>query len=417
MAEKKLQAMYREIHEEFFPETMELSFFDGKKRQTLVYEKVTWNIGGELKGLRYGENPDQEAALYKLTNGNLVFGEVTSIRPGRYLASEVELLQSGKHPGKINITDTDSALNILRYFQDTPCAVIIKHNNPCGVAKGRTIEEAYEKAYLADRIAAFGGVIAVNREVSHSLAERIAESYSEVVVAPEYGEGALSVFEKKPNMRIMRIGNIRHLSDWVGERFIDLSSLIDGGIVVQWSFVPQARSREDLIPAYAEHKGVTYRINRLPTDAEYDDLLFGWLIESGVTSNSVLYVKDGVTVGIGTGEQDRVGVAEIARDKAYRKMQDRISFLRYAIPFAELKDTEKRREIEAETADAHGGLTGSAMVSDAFFPFRDGIDVGLREGVSAVIQPGGSLRDFESIEACNERNATMVFTGQRSFKH
>jgi len=110
MAEKKLQAMYREIHEEFFPETMELSFFDGKKRQTLVYEKVTWNIGGELKGLRYGENPDQEAALYKLTNGNLVFGEVTSIRPGRYLASEVELLQSGKHPGKINITDTDSAL-------------------------------------------------------------------------------------------------------------------------------------------------------------------------------------------------------------------------------------------------------------------------------------------------------------------
>lgn len=417
MGEKSLSSMYREIQEEFFPPHLELSFFDGKTKQNLVYEKVTWRIGGEEKGLRYGENPDQEAALFKLVNGNLVCGEVSSIRPGRYLASDVELIQSGKHPGKINITDADSALNILRYFHDTPCAVIIKHNNPSGVAKAATIDEAYEKAYMADRIAAFGGAIAVNRELNRGLAERIAESYTEVVVAPEYGEGALSVFEKKPNMRIMKIGNMARLNEWVGERFLDLKSLIDGGLVVQWSYVPRSRTPQDLVLAHASHKGTEYRINRAPTPSEYDDLIFGWLVESGVTSNSVLYVKDGVTVGIGTGEQDRVGVAEIARDKAYRKMQDRIAFIRYGLSFADLKDQDRRSEIEHETTAAKGGIAGSCMVSDAFFPFRDGIDVGLREGVTAVIQPGGSLRDFESIEACNERNAAMVFTGQRSFKH
>jgi phosphoribosylaminoimidazolecarboxamide formyltransferase/IMP cyclohydrolase len=146
-------------------------------------------------------------------------------------------------------------------------------------------------------------------------------------------------------------------------------------------------------------------------------MLFGWLVESGITSNSVIYVKDGETVGIGTGEQDRVGVAEIARDKAYRKLADRYCFETFGMPYNMLEDAEKKQEIDERVKREKGGLIGSTMVSDAFFPFRDGVDVGLKEGVRAVIQPGGSMNDYQSIEACNEAGATMVYTGQRSFKH
>jgi phosphoribosylaminoimidazolecarboxamide formyltransferase/IMP cyclohydrolase len=158
-------------------------------------------------------------------------------------------------------------------------------------------------------------------------------------------------------------------------------------------------------------------VNREPTTAEIEDMLFGWFVEAGVTSNSVLYVRDGATVGIGTGEQDRVGVAQIARDKAYRKLADRLAFELHGVIYGALVDTELRVEIDAEVARRRGGLDGAVMVSDAFFPFRDGVDVGLQEGVTAVIQPGGSLNDHEVIGACNEVGATMVFTGQRSFRH
>jgi phosphoribosylaminoimidazolecarboxamide formyltransferase/IMP cyclohydrolase len=140
-------------------------------------------------------------------------------------------------------------------------------------------------------------------------------------------------------------------------------------------------------------------------------------VESGVTSNSVLYVKDLVTVGIGTGEQDRVGVAEIARDKAYRKLADRYCVEAYQLPYNDLKDENKKAQIDARVADENGGLVGASMVSDAFFPFRDGVDVGIREGITAIVQPGGSNNDYQSIEACNEANVAMVYTGQRSFKH
>jgi phosphoribosylaminoimidazolecarboxamide formyltransferase/IMP cyclohydrolase len=155
----------------------------------------------------------------------------------------------------------------------------------------------------------------------------------------------------------------------------------------------------------------------MPTEKEYEDMLFGWLVESGITSNSVIYVKDLVTVGIGTGEQDRVGVAQIARDKAYRKLADRYCFESLGIPYNDLTDEARKAGFDEQVAREKGGLTGACMVSDAFFPFRDGVDVGLREGVTAVIQPGGSGNDYQSIEACNEANATMVYTGQRSFKH
>lgn len=414
---KDLTAAYKTIAGDHFPSRMEIAFVEDDDRQTLCFDKVTWTIDNEERGLRYGENPGQEAALYRLINGNLQLGDVTCIQPGKYLASDVELLQSGKHPGKTNITDTDNALNILRYLQDTPCVAILKHNNPCGIAKADSLFEAYDRANMADRLAAFGGAIALNREVDIDTARAIAANYAEVVVAPGYADGVMDVFEKKKNLRVLQIGNMERLQDYAGQRFVDFKSLIDGGIVAQWSYVPETRSADQLMPATSEYKGETYSINRTPSDQELDDMIFGWLVEAGVTSNSVLYVKDGVTVGIGTGEQDRVGVAEIARDKAYRKLADRICWEQHGVPYNTLEEDVQRETIDAEVRERRGGLRGSTMISDAFFPFRDGVDVGIREGVSAILQPGGSLRDFESIEACNEADVTMMFTGQRSFRH
>jgi phosphoribosylaminoimidazolecarboxamide formyltransferase / IMP cyclohydrolase len=412
-----LKKMYHTIVQDQFPPQMEISFVNQDKRQTLFYERVTWNIDNVEKGLRYGENPGQEAALYKMVNGNLILGETETIQPGQYLASDIELLQSGKHPGKTNLTDADNSLNILRYFTDKPSVVIVKHNNPCGVARDDSLENAYCKANMADRVAAFGGCIALNRTVDKATAEAIASQYSEVVVAPEFEEGAMAVLTKKKNLRVIRIGNIDRLQSFVGTRCVEFKSLIDGGIVTQWSFVPKTRSKDDLALASCDFKDKTYRIKRKPTEKEYQDMLFGWYVESGLTSNSVIYVKDEVTVGIGTGEQDRVGVAEIARDKAYRKLADRYCFEAHKTSYNDLKDPDKKTAIDAQVADEKGGLIGACMVSDAFFPFRDGVDVGLSQGVAAVIQPGGSTNDYQSIEACNEAGATMVYTGQRSFKH
>ncbi len=412
-----LKKMYRTIVTDHFPPQMEISFVEAERRQTLFYEKVTWHIGDEDRGLRYGENPGQEAALYRLVNGNLVLGETATILAGRYLASDIELLQSGKHPGKTNLTDADNALNILRYFTDRPTAVIVKHNNPCGVARDESLETAYRRAYMADRVAAFGGCIAVNRPLDLATAEAVAAQYAEVVVAPEFEEGTLAVLARRKNLRVVRIGNIARLQQFVGQRCVDFKSLIDGGLIVQWSFVPQARTAADLTLAGCEYQGRSYRIEREPSADEIEDLLFGWLVESGVTSNSVIYVKDNVTVGIGTGEQDRVGVAEIARDKAYRKLADRYCFEAYGEAYNDLADADRKAGIDARVAAEKGGLVGAAMVSDAFFPFRDGVDVGLREGVTAVIQPGGANNDHQVITACNEASATMVFTGQRCFKH
>jgi phosphoribosylaminoimidazolecarboxamide formyltransferase/IMP cyclohydrolase len=412
-----LKKMYRTIVEDHFPSQMEISFVEGDQRQTLYYEKVLWAIDDVRKGLRYGENPGQEAALYRLVNGNLVLGETRTIQPGRFLVSDIELLQSGKHPGKTNLTDADNALNILRYFTDKPTAVIVKHNNPCGVAQDGSLEAAYTKANLADRVAAFGGCIALNKTVDRATAEAIVQQYAEVVVAPEFADGVMDIFARKPNLRVIRIENMSRLQEFVGQRCVEFKSLIDGGVITQWSYVPVTRAPVDLKPAECEYKGKTYRIKRAPTESEIQDMLFGWLVESGITSNSVIYIKDLITVGIGTGEQDRVGVAQIARDKAYRKLADRYCFAEYQTPYNDLNDPDKKAAIDARVAGENGGLPGSAMVSDAFFPFRDGVDVGLKEGVAAVIQPGGSNNDYQSIEACNQAGATMVYTGQRSFKH
>ncbi|MCX7590138.1 MAG: IMP cyclohydrolase, partial [Kiritimatiellae bacterium] len=354
MAKVDLKAAYRTIMEDHFPPRMEISFVDDKGRQTLFFEKVTWVIDGEEKGLRYGENPGQEAALYKLVNGNLQLGEVECIQPGRYLVSDAELLQFGKHPGKINLTDVDNALNILRYITDKPCTAIMKHNNPCGVAKADSLLDSYLRANLADRVAAFGGAIVVNRPMDLATAKAIAESYAEVVAAPEFEDGVMDIFSTKKNLRVMQIRNMARLQEFATIRFVDFKSLVDGGVIVQWSFLPKVRTRADFLPAQTVYQGREYKVRREPTPDEYDDLLFGWLVETGISSNSVIYVKDGVTVGIGTGEQDRVGVAEIARDKAYRKLADRIAWERYRTPYNNLTDKRTKAEIDEEVAARKG---------------------------------------------------------------
>jgi phosphoribosylaminoimidazolecarboxamide formyltransferase/IMP cyclohydrolase len=337
------------------------------------------------------------------------------------------MIQSGKHPGKINLTDIDNALNILKYLSRGPAVVIVKHNNPCGVAYGSTIADAYDKANMADRIAAFGGCAVFNRPIDLNTAESISRNYLEVVAAPDFEETAISILTKSPNLRIVKISKINQLAEYSEKRFVDFKSLIDGGIIVQQSPINLIKSPDDFTVASAEYKGKHYEITRKPSADEYADMLFGWQVEQGITSNSVIYIKDGVTIGIGTGEQDRVGVAEIAIYKAYTKYADALCFKRHGIPYKQLeaetkkgqKDTAIKDKIHRATQDAHGGLTGATMVSDAFFPFRDGVDVAIKEGVRAIVHPGGSLRDFESIEACNEANpqVTMVFTGQRAFKH
>ncbi len=426
-----IKKMYRTVIGDHFPPEIRISFGD----QTLIYRKRTWKIEVEPgvieeRGLRYGENPDQEAALYELVNGNLVLGECEFIKPGLGLVSslsEEDMLQFGKHPSKTNLTDVDNSLNVLRYLAKKPACVIVKHNNPCGVAHGETIEQAFIRAFRADRIAAFGGAVALNRPVDKACAEAIASQYFEVVAAPEYEEGAVDILKKRKNLRIIRIRRIDKLEEYWGQRVVEFKSLIDGGIIVQQSQVNKVRSKEDLKPAVAVKDGKEYRCKREPTDREIEDMIFGWAVEIGVTSNSVLFVKDLCTVAIGTGEQDRVGVTEIAIFKAYTKYADLLCYDRYGIPYKQLeleirkgqRPESQKIEIDEETKAARAGLPGSVMVSDAFFPFRDAVDVAIREGITAIIQPGGSVRDWESIEACNEADppVAMVFTGQRVFKH
>ncbi|MCX7944707.1 MAG: IMP cyclohydrolase [Deltaproteobacteria bacterium] len=412
-----IKEMYHRIVRDNFPRRIKIDFEFENKVQTLVYEKVNWVVEGELRGLRYGENPDQEAAFYRLVNGNLVIADIEYVGPELSLLPEAELIQFGKHPGKINLTDVDNALNILKFLSDKPSAAIMKHNNPSGVASADNIYDAFLRAYFSDRIAAFGGVLVVNREIDKIAAELISDKYLEVVAAPEFGDGAIDILTKRKNLRIMRIRNMDNLKKYIVTPFIDFKSLMDGSLIIQRSQIISIRGRDDLKIAEAEFGGKKYRINREPTEREYRDMLFGWFVESGVTSNSVIYVKDECTVGIGTGEQDRVGVAEIARYKAYTKLADKICFERYGISLYDLKDESKKRAIEEEVREKKGGLIGAVMVSDGFFPFRDGVDVGIKEGITAVIQPGGSVNDYQVIEACNEAGVTMVFTGQRLFKH
>ncbi len=426
-----LKKMYSTILGDSFPMDMTISFGD----QKLVYKKKTWKIkqgDGNIdeRGIRYGENPNQEAALYELVNGNLTLGDCKFIDPGNGLVSAInveDMLQVGKHPGKINLTDIDNGLNIVKYLMDKPSSVILKHNNPCGVAYGDDLATSFNRALRSDRIAAFGGAVVLNRACDIETAKLLSKNYLEVVCAPEYEEGSLEILKNLKNLRIIKISDITRLRDFEKFRFVDFKSLIDGGIIVQQSAVNSIRSIDNLTTATATWKGEEFKCDRQPTKRELDDMIFGWAVEHGVTSNSVLYVKDGCTVGIGTGEQDRVGVAEIAVHKAYKKYADILCFDTHAIGYADLelaiqkgeRDVSEKEAIDTQVLKDRADLPGSVMISDAFFPFRDGADVGIAQGISAILQAGGSMRDFETIMACNEAEPkiAMMFTGQRSFKH
>ena len=421
-----LKAMYRTIQGDPFPDDLTLRLGD----QELVLRKRGWTIDGQRRGLRYGENPDQPAALFELVGGGLTLDGVTFRGPGQGLVSaltEEHMLQAGKHPGNFNRTDVDNVLNILQYLTAKPAAVILKHNNPSGAAwTDEGLATALERAFLADRIAAFGGTVVVNRPMDEASAALVNSSYFEVVAAPDFSEAALALLRQRKNLRILRIPGLADLGALAAQPFLDIKSLADGGLVLQFSFRNRILSAADFLPASAEKDGSAFTA-RKPTPQEADDLLFAWAVEAGVTSNSVIFARDGATVAIGTGEQDRVGCVELTIHKAYTKYADLLASGELGMSLYELKLkagsdpalAAKLEDIQARTRAARGGLPGSVLVSDGFFPFRDGVDVALEQGVTAIAQPGGSIRDWEIIQAVNQASpqVAMVFTGQRSFRH
>ena len=422
-----LKAMYSTVRKDAFPETMTIILGEEK----LVYEKRVWTLDQEEKGLRYGENPDQPAALYALKQGSLACGGLTWRGPGNGIVSaltEAQMIQAGKHPGKTNLTDVDNGANILQYLAERPAAVILKHNNPCGAAWADDgVAVALERAFWCDRIAAFGGAVVVNRPFSREAAEMVAANYFEVVAAPAFEEGAVEILKRRKNLRIMELPGLGRLDELTRSAFLDIKSLADGGVIVKKSFVNRILTDAEFLPATASTKEGLEVAARAPGKAELADLRFAWAVEAGVTSNSVIFVRDGATLAIGTGEQDRVGCVELAVHKAYTKYADTLAFKELGLSLYELKQkaasdaalNDKLTDIGLRTREARGGLLGSRLVSDGFFPFRDGVDAAVAQGVSAIAQPGGSLRDAEVIMACNEARpqVAMVFTGQRSFKH
>lgn len=305
--------------------------------------------------LRYGENSHQDAAFY--IEHNVQEASVST-------AKQIQ----GKELSFNNIADTDAALECVKEF-DIPACVIVKHANPCGVAVGQGILEAYSKAYKTDPTSAFGGIIAFNRELDHATAAAIiANQFVEVIIAPSIHREALNVIAQKPNIRLLECG------DWQGQLTQEYDyKRVNGGLLVQ--------ERDFGMVGVEDLEVVT---DTTPTSSQLEDLLFTWKVAKYVKSNAIVYCKDGATVGVGAGQMSRVYSAKIAGIKA---------------------------------KDEGFDVEGCVMASDAFFPFRDGIDAAAAAGIKAVIQPGGSMRDNEVIEAANEHGIAMVFTGMRHFKH
>ena len=422
-----LKDMYKTLQKDAFPDSLTIEL--GSER--LRYRKRTWTLDGEEKGLRYGENPDQPAALFELVEGSLSCGGIEWRVPGQGIVSavnEAQMLQAGKHPGKTNLTDVDNGINILQYMTKRPAALILKHNNPCGAAwSDEGLGAALHKAFWCDRIAAFGGAVIVNRPLSLEAAELVAANYFEVVAAPDFEEGALERIKSRKTLRIFKLPALGDLSRLPESSFLEIKSMADGGIIVQKSFVNRIRRVEDFIPASAKTEDGSFVSARAPSLKEAEDLLFAWAVEAGVSSNSVIFAKNGASVAIGTGEQDRVGCVELAIHKAHTKYADVLAFQEHNMSLYELMlkagtdagSAELLEELETRARKARAGLQGTVLVSDGFFPFRDGVDVAVRQGVQAIAQPGGAMRDAEIVAACNEADpqVAMVFTGQRSFRH
>ena len=277
-----LKSMYSTVHKDAFPDTMTIILGDEK----LVYQKRTWTLDNEEKGLRYGENPDQPAALYALKEGSITCGGLNWRGPGNGIVSaltESQMIQAGKHPGKTNLTDVDNGANILQYLTERPAAVILKHNNPSGAAWSNDgIAAALEKAFWCDRIAAFGGAVVVNRPFTREAAEIVAANYFEVVAAPAFEEGVVDILKGRKNLRIMELPGLGRLEELTSSAFLDIKSLADGGIIVQKSFVNRILEAKDFLPATATTKEGVSVAARAPSKQELDDLRFAWAVEAGV---------------------------------------------------------------------------------------------------------------------------------------
>ncbi|MBP1904576.1 phosphoribosylaminoimidazolecarboxamide formyltransferase/IMP cyclohydrolase [Paenibacillus turicensis] len=315
------------------------------ERYTVTYEKI--------QDLRYGENPHQKAAFYR-----------------KPLAAQDTLSNAkqlhGKELSYNNINDANAALQMVKEFTE-PAVVAVKHMNPCGVGVGASVLEAFEKAYAADPVSIFGGIVAANRIVDEDTANLLKDIFLEIVIAPGFTQEALAVLIKKKNIRLLEMGNLQAGVDRQSQ-FVVTS--IDGGMIVQENDVHSIQA-EDL-------KVVT---DRQPTEEELKQLLFGWKIVKHVKSNAILLAKNNMTIGVGAGQMNRVGAAKIA--------------------------------IEQAGAEAKG----SVMASDAFFPMSDTVEAAAKAGITAIIQPGGSIKDEESIAMANQHGIAMVFTGVRHFKH
>ncbi len=313
--------------------------------------------------LRYGENPHQQAALY------------TPVGPHGRGVAQAEQLQ-GKELSYNNYNDADAALELCAEFagQD-PAVVIVKHANPCGVAQAATLSAAWEAALQCDSVSAFGGIVAVNRELDGATAEAIAQIFTEVVIAPSVSDEARAIFAKKKNLRLLTVGDLPN-----PRRGGLVVKQITGGLLVQ--------TRDNGAITEAE---LTVATKRAPTEQELKDCLFAWTVARHVKSNAIVYAKDGATAGIGAGQMNRRDSSRIAAMKA------------------------------AEAAETYGWAAprtvGSAVASDAFFPFADGLLAAAEAGATAVIQPGGSIRDDEVIAAADAAGLAMVFTGMRHFRH
>ncbi|ALC83878.1 MULTISPECIES: bifunctional phosphoribosylaminoimidazolecarboxamide formyltransferase/IMP cyclohydrolase [Bacillus] len=312
------------------------------EQYTVTYEKK--------QSLRYGENPHQEAAFYQSA-----FPSAGSISKAKQL--------HGKELSYNNIKDADAALQILREFTG-PAAVAVKHMNPCGAGTGATIKEAYTKAYEADPTSIFGGIVALNREVTKETAEMLHEIFLEIVIAPSFASDALQILTSKKNIRLLTVD-----VDAPESKEKQLTS-VQGGLLVQDTDTLKLDDAKISIPTKRE-----------PTEQEWEDLKLAWNIVKHVKSNAIVLAKDNMTVGVGAGQMNRVGSAKIAIEQAGEK------------------------------------ATGSALGSDAFFPMPDTVEEAAKAGVTAIIQPGGSIRDEESIKKADEYGIAMVFTGVRHFKH
>lgn len=301
--------------------------------------------------LRYGENPHQQAAFYRdiMVQGPCV--------------ANAEKLQ-GKALSYNNILDLNSALELVREFEETT-VVIIKHNNPCGVAQGATVAEAYRRAYEADPVSAFGGIVAANRPVDEEAAKAMLEIFLEVIAAPDFTPEALKLFQSKPNLRLLRTGPLTaQSSDWCDLR------KVNGGLLFQEA------DREVLDRAV-----LTVVTKRQPTPSEMEELIFAFKVVKHVKSNAIVVSKNRQVLGVGAGQMNRVGAARISLEQAGDRAR------------------------------------GAVLASDAFFPFPDTVELAARAGITAIIQPGGSVRDEESIKVADEHNIAMVFTGMRHFRH